>query len=166
VCVISIALGVLGAAIGIPANYGMTTAQALAVLDYRPVFFTTVWAVWAVAVTFAALWRARWLARNEPGVRLTAVRGSIWLWGAIGAPWAYPWMAWDVQLFDFFNENPPLGSSSPAGTIVMWWWLGAGLALVVAVVWSAARPIANAAIPIERAVDDVPRTADPPGSNR
>lgn len=164
--VVSIAVGTFGAVVGVPANYGMTTAQALSVLDHRPVLYTTLWVVWAVAMTLAAIWRARWLARHEPGVRDTAVRGSIWLWGAIGAPWIYPWIAWDLQLFDYFNESPPPGTSSPALTIGLWWWLGAGLALLVGVVWSSARHLPSGRTPIEPPADEPPPTTNTARSKR
>jgi len=135
---VSIAIGVVGTVQGVPAGHGLSSAEALALLDDRPVLWTVGWAVWSVVWTALAIYRALWVTRHRPQVRFTAIRGSLWLWGAVGAPWFYPWIAWDFQIFDYYNESPPVGAPSPALSIAMYWWFGAGLALVAGVVWSTA----------------------------
>ncbi|WP_022880313.1 hypothetical protein [Microbacterium sp. B19] len=162
---VSIAVGVYGAVYGTPASYGMTTAQALAVLGDTPVVWTSLWVAWAVEITIVAVWRARWLARQEPRVRFTAVRGSIWLWGAIGATWIYPWVSWDIPLYSFFDENPPDVTGSIAPAVGPFWWFGALLALPVGVIWSSTIAVARWRTAMRATADAAsPPTSDAAGS--
>lgn len=60
----------------------------------------------------------------------------MWLWGAIGAPWVYPSLAWDLLLYDVFGDSPPRCGPHRVGDRERWWF-GACIALPVAAVWSA-----------------------------
>lgn len=136
VTAVCIVVGSLGVIIGIPGNYGLTTAEALAVLDGRPMGWTAVWVGYALAVYVGALARARHIARRKPGMRGTRVRGSIWLWGAIGGPWIGAWLAWDLQLYDFSVAGVEPIATDFAFVVATWWWMGSLACLVVAAAWS------------------------------
>lgn len=129
-------LGVLGAVRGMPAAYGLTTEQAVAIVGPRSVWWTLAWVLWSVALTAGAFWRAWWMKVHKPHVRFTAGRGALWLWGAIGAPWVYPSLAWDLLLYDVFGDSPPRCGPHRVGDRERWWF-GACIALPVAAVWSA-----------------------------
>jgi hypothetical protein len=136
--VVFVGLGTLGAVVGVPANYGVTPSQALEVLDDRPVQWTAGWIAWSASMTLIAVLRAWWLARRKPWVRYTAVRGLIWLWGAIGATWFYPWAAWDLQVYDVLQDSSPVDGVPLVLSVAIWWWLGSGIALLIGLVWSLA----------------------------
>jgi hypothetical protein len=134
VAVVSVGLGAT-AAYFYPASYGLTTAEALDFLDDRPVGMTILWAAYSLAVVALACFRAWWLSRNGPDYRYTAVRGSLWLWGAIGGPWMGVAAAWQIQLQDRLGPETET-HGSVLGQAAEYWWLGALVCLVVAPVWS------------------------------
>ena len=83
-----------------------------------------------------ASFRAWWLFHNGPAYRYTAVRGSLWLWGAIGGPWFFfVAAAWQLQLEDLLGEDAATGGSV-LGAAASFWWFGALVCLVVAPMWS------------------------------
>ncbi len=117
-------------------------------LDARPVGTMLVWVAYSIAVLVAALARAGGVTRRMPWVRWTALRGSIWLWGAISAPWFYVLVAWDLQLYDLYPQA--LGERTETSFLSrvggMWWFSGL-LALAVGVVWSAGVAVRSARRP-------------------
>jgi hypothetical protein len=133
--IVSVGLGATAAAQGYPASYGLTTAEALDFLDDRPVGMTILWAAYALLLVALASFRTWWLSRNGPDYRCTAVRGSLWLWGAIGGPWVDVAAAWQIQLQDRLGTETET-HGSVLGQAVGYWWLGALVCLVVAPVWS------------------------------
>lgn len=129
-----IAVGTACGAVGIPAIYGVTTAQALSVLDERPLAWTSGWVAYSVVVLALAIVRARRISPPRPPALGVALRGSVWLWGAIGAPWIYVWMAWDLQLDGFYVLAV---QSTTLSAALWWWWLSTVLSLLIGLAWSA-----------------------------
>lgn len=157
----SIVIGVLGAVRGMPASYGLTTEQAAAIVGPRSVWWTLGWVLWSVALTAGAFWRAWWMKLQKPHVRFTAGRGALWLFGAIGMPWVYPSLAWDLPLYDVYGDSSPRSEVSIVSAIAMLWWLGPCIALPVAAVWSAIVAFREA-----RNADAAPQQSAPaPGQN-
>lgn len=159
VCVFSavavgcIAVGVTGAVIGVPGNYGLETADAIAALDSRPVAWTAGWVSYAIVLLLLSLARARTIARRKPWIRGTLARGSIWLWGGIGAPWFYAYMAWDLQLYDLDLPGTDSLDVPFTLTVALWWWLGSLACLVVGALWSGWIASHPEPLSLERAAD-------------
>lgn len=130
-----IAVGTAGGLVGIPAIYGVTTAHALSVLDKRPLAWTAGWMAYSVVVLALAIVRARRISPPRPPARWVALRGSVWLWGAIGAPWIYVRMAWDLQLDGLYV--PAVQSITLSAALWWWWWLSTVVSLLIGLAWSA-----------------------------
>lgn len=131
-----VAIGSVGAVLGIPANYGLTSAEVIALLDDRPVGWTVAWVCYALILLVAAPVRDRHIAQRKPWIGGTLVRGSIWLWGGIGAPWLYVWGAWDLQLDDLIQPVDGSLEGSRELYVAMWWWLGSLACLLIGLAWS------------------------------
>lgn len=134
VALVCLAVGTVGGVVGAPASFGLTTAQALSVLDARPLAWTSAWVVYSVVALALAVVRARRISPLGPAARGVALRGSVWLWGAIGAPWLYVWMAWELQLDGFYV---PAVQSTTLFAALWWWWLSAVVSLLIGLAWSA-----------------------------
>lgn len=120
-----------------PASYDVTTFSALIALRNRPVGITAVWALYAFLILMIALGRAASITRNQPNVRWTTLRGSVWLWGAIASPWIFVLAVWDLQLYDAYVTGLSYTTkSTPVLTVAQWWWLSGLLAVMIGATWS------------------------------
>jgi len=162
-----ILIGGVGAIVGAPAFHGLTTSEALPIIGSRAPIATGLWVAYTLVVLLLSILRARFLARRKPWVHGTLVRGSMWIWAAVGLPWFAVYIAWDLPLFENIGSDLH-DHGSFAGSLAIVWWAGSALSAVVAAGWSVwlesrRRPTTS----WHQVVDATPPTcADAPGVRR
>lgn len=133
----SIVIGVVAATVGVPESYGYTPAHALTLVTGRTVAATVVWVIFAMGVLAAALVRARVIIRTKPWIRMTLLRGSVWIWAAIATSWFIVLVAWDLPLSELGAEEPHRYGSWTL-QLALTWWLASLACAIAGIVWSTA----------------------------
>lgn len=124
-----------------PTLYGLTLAQATDVMDGRPWAWIIAWVLFAAAVLGIALRRASVLRRRGHRTAPTAIRGGIWLWGAVAGSWVLVWLAWDFQMLDVLGMDI---RTDGAPTVRIAFALSGVVALFIATILSAITAFAKA----------------------
>lgn len=90
----------------------------------------------AMGVLAAALARARVIIRTKPWIRMTLLRGSVWIWAAIATSWFIVLVAWDLPFSELGAEEHRYGSWTLQ--LALTWWLASLACAIAGIVWSTA----------------------------